>query len=109
MAGGPSILWRRLDRPGHGAARLSLRNFTRVLFGTAVFAQDGQSCRLDYEVVCDRDWRTVAGRVTGWGGGEVVSVELAVASHRRWRLDGIECPQVAGATDLDLNFSPATN
>lgn len=108
MAGGPSILWRRLDRPGHDSARLSIRDSTRVLTGTAVFAQDGEACRLDYEVVCDREWRTMAGRVSGWVGGEIVSLEIAVSSHR-WFLGGMECREVAGATDLDLELSPSTN
>ena len=26
-----------------------------------------------------------------------------------WRLNGVECPDVAGCLDIDLSFSPATN
>jgi uncharacterized protein len=108
MAGGPSILWRRLDRPGHESARLSIRDSTRVLAGTAVFAHDGEACRLDYEVVCNRAWRTLAGRISGWVGSEIISLEIAVSSHR-WYLGGMDCREVAGALDLDLEFSPSTN
>jgi hypothetical protein len=51
-----SILWRRLDRPGHEAARLFAENSLWHLAGTAVFAHpatEGQSCRLDYLIICD--------------------------------------------------------
>jgi hypothetical protein len=60
-------------------------------------------------VVCDSSWKTTSGRVTGWIASRTVEVELSVDSARRWRLDGVECPAVAGAIDLDLNFSPSTN
>jgi hypothetical protein len=104
----PSILWRRLDRPGHEAARLSSHGPRWHLTGTAVFAHDRQPCRLDYLVVCDVDWRTLSGRVTGWVGDEVVEVDVSVDSQV-WRLNGTESPEVARCIDLDLNFSPSTN
>lgn len=104
-----SILWRRQDRPGHESARVSLLDSRWHLTGTAVFAQDEQPCRLDYQVLCDSNWQTSSGRVTGWVGDETVAIELTVDSTRRWRLNGRECPAVAGCLDLDLNFSPSTN
>jgi len=79
------------------------------LAGTAVFAHNQQPCRLDYLVVCDSEWQTLSGRVAGWVGNETVEIELSADSARRWRLNGTECPAVAGCTDLDLNFSPSTN
>jgi uncharacterized protein len=103
-----SILWRRLDQPGHEAARLSALESGWHLAGTAVFASEGRPCRLDYIVVCDRDWRTVTGRVTGWVGEGLVDVDVT-ADAGRWRLNGVECPAVAGCSDLDLEFSPSTN
>jgi hypothetical protein len=107
--GGASVLWRRLDRPGHESSRLDSRDAHWRLAGTAVFAHDGRPCRLDYLVRCDRAWRTVAAEVAGWVGEEVVKIDIEVDPDRRWRLNGAECPQVAGCVDLDLNFSPSTN
>lgn len=104
-----TILWRRLDRPGHESARLSFRDGSWRLAGTAVFAYDREPCRLDYLIVCDAAWQTRSGRVTGWVGERSVEVELAVDAARRWWLNGAECPDVTGCVDLDLNFSPATN
>jgi hypothetical protein len=104
-----SILWRRLDRAGHEAGRLSWQESRWHLTGTAVFAHDRQACRLDYSVVCDSAWHTVSGRVAGWIGDGTVEIELLVDDARRWRLNGTECPAVTGCVDLDLNFSPSTN
>ncbi|MCI0394414.1 MAG: putative glycolipid-binding domain-containing protein [Chloroflexi bacterium] len=103
------ILWRRLDRPGHESARLFFQESSWRLTGTAVFMHDQQPCRLDYLVVCDAEWQTVAGKVAGWVGRETVEIEIAVDAARRWWLNGMERPEVAGCTDLDLNFSPSTN
>ena len=103
-----TVLWRRLDRPGHESARLSFRQSRWYLTGTSVFAHDQQACRLDYRVECDAEWRTLSGRVAGWVGSGEVDVELSVASGR-WRLNATEVTSVAGCTDLDLNFSPSTN
>jgi hypothetical protein len=98
------MIWRRLDIPGHESARL----VDRTLSGTAVFLHEGQPCRLDYLVVCDPDWRTVSGRVSGWVGDRTIEVECS-ADSGRWKLNGAECPQVEGCIDIDLNFSPSTN
>ncbi|HKH49150.1 MAG TPA: putative glycolipid-binding domain-containing protein [Thermoanaerobaculia bacterium] len=104
-----SILWRRLDRPGHESARIFSRDSRWHLTGTAVFAHEGQPCRLDYSIVCDEDWQTLSGRVAGWVGQETIEIDIVVDSDHRWWLNGAECPNVAGCTDLDLNFSPSTN
>jgi len=104
-----SVLWRRLDRPGHDSARLLFQHPYWRLTGTAVFAYDRQPCRLDYLVTCDSEWRTLSGKVAGWVGDETVEIEISVDAARRWRLSGTEGPEVTGCTDLDLNFSPSTN
>jgi len=104
-----SILWRRLDRPGHESSRLFQRGSQWNLVGTALFAHDEQPCRLDYLVVCDAKWQTLSGKVSGWIGTEIIEIDLSVDSARRWRMNGRECPEVEGCFDLDLNFSPSTN
>jgi hypothetical protein len=104
-----SILWRRLDRPGHESARLSSQDSYWHLTGTAVFAYDQLPCRLDYLVVCNSNWQTLSGRVAGWVGVETIAVEISVDATGRWWLNDKEHPDVAGCIDLDLNFSPSTN
>lgn len=104
-----SILWRRVDMPGHEASRLSPAEGGWRLEGTAVFAHEGKPCRLDYRIACDQAWRTVSVSVSGWVGEREVEIEIAADGARVWRMNGAECPQVAGCDDIDLNFSPSTN
>ena len=106
---GKAILWRRLDRPGHEYARLWWDGTRWQLAGIAIFQHEQQPCRLDYSVVCDGQWLTQGGRVTGWVGDKAIDVEVAVDASKIWRINGTECPEVAGSIDLDLNFSPSTN
>ena len=103
------ILWRRIDTPGHEFARLTNQDSAPCLSGTAVFRWDRQPCQLDYRVICDAHWRTVAGKVTGFVGDESIDIECTVDSGCHWRLNGKAQPAVAGCIDLDLNFSPSTN
>jgi uncharacterized protein len=103
------MLWRRLDRPGHEAARLVFHPPFWQLTGTAVFAEAGAPCRLEYQVTCDPSWRTRHAQLTGWFGTRRIVRTISADARRRWRLDGRECPLVEGCVDLDLSFSPATN
>jgi len=98
------ILWRRLDRPGHEAARV---DGTSVV-GAAVFAHDGTACALAYSVVCDASWRTQHARVRGFLGAREIDVRIDVDGER-WMLNGNEVDAVRGCIDVDFNFSPSTN
>ncbi len=104
-----SILWRRLDSPGHEFCRLSLQDSRWHLAGTAMFAHNQLPCQLDYLVICNSDWKSLSGKVAGLVGDEAVQIDISVDSSRRWRLNGRECPKVAGCVDIDLAFSPSTN
>jgi hypothetical protein len=104
-----TIMWRRLDVPGHEAARLTTRDGAHVLAGTALFLYQGLPCRLEYSISCSPIWETVAARVEGWVGHDEIEITMAVDASRRWQLNGSEVPGVAGCIDLDLHFSPSTN
>ena len=99
-----SVLWRRLDRPGHEACRLTAVESGWQLAGTAVFSHEHQPCRLDYLIVCDPEWHTRSGRVAGWVGEDEIAIELTVDAMRCWRLNGAEVQAATGCVDLDLNF-----
>ena len=104
-----TILWRRLDLPGHEAAYLELAPDGWRLGGSAVFGgEEGEPCALTYEILCDGAWRTVSSRVTGWIGARSVNAVVETAGGR-WTLNGGEARDVEGAIDVDLNFSPSTN
>jgi uncharacterized protein len=104
-----TVLWRRLDLPGHDSARLAFESPHWRITGTAVFAREQRPCRLDYSVVCDAAWNTLSANVSGWVGDNSVDIELTVDAAHTWRMNGIECPAVRGCVDVDLHFTPATN
>jgi uncharacterized protein len=97
---GHSVLWQRLDRPGYESARVFFKQSLWHLTGTAVFAHDRQPCRLDYIIICNSDWQTFSGKVTGWMGNESVDIELSVDRDHRWNFKGKECPEVRGCIDI---------
>jgi uncharacterized protein len=104
-----SILWRRLDTPGHESARLFYQADSWNLEGSAVFSHERQPCRLDYHIVCDSGWQTRLARVDGWIGNSPIEIAITVNPAQRWLLNEHEYPTAAGCIDLDLNFSPSTN
>ena len=104
-----SILWRRLDTPGHEAAWLTEDDHGHRLCGTAVFAGGQAPCALSYDLICDDRWVTRSLRLTGRRGSEAIDLTVTADRHRRWWLHGREVPAVSGCVDLDLSFSAATN
>jgi hypothetical protein len=102
-----TVLWRRLDLPGHEACRLIARDTGWEITGTAAFAYERHPCRLDYAIACDPQWRTLSAVVSGWVGEQDVEVEVTREDSGLWRLNGREISELAGA--VDLNFSPVTN
>jgi uncharacterized protein len=104
------IVWRRLDCPGHESASVFSKDNEWHLQGAAVFLHDkADACRLNYEIICDSQWRTHSALVTGWVGNRPIESRVVVGPDGRWLLNDDECPQVEACIDVDLNFSPSTN
>lgn len=103
------MLWRRLDRPGHEAARLAVRDSGWQLAGTALFAHESAPCQLDYVIACDAAWLTRSVHVSGWIGSRAIDLDVRTDAARGWRLNGTDQPAVRGCLDIDLAFSPSTN
>ena len=104
-----SILWRRVDRPGHESARVRSVDAGWQLEGSAVFVENSQPVRLDYRVICDRNWNSRAATVVGWLGDATVDIDVRVSDDGQWSVNGELQPGVTRCLDLDLNFSPSTN
>lgn len=104
-----AAIWRRLDTPGHDAARLAPGRDGWVLEGAAVFLHVGLACSLRYSVETDERWHTRRARVAGWAGPEPVDARIEVGEGERWSLDGAPQPALDGCIDVDLAFTPATN
>lgn len=104
-----SIIWRRLDTPGHEAVHVYCDEDGWYLDGSTVFLHEGNPCRIEYLVECDLDWRTVAAAVDGWVGDELIDYEIEVKPGEIWYRNGENVSAVKGCVDIDLNFSPVTN
>jgi len=103
-----SILWRRLDAPGHDACRLAPTADGWRLRGTAVFRHDAGPAQLRYDVRADRDWHTREARVDGWVGARLVRLRVRRLAAG-WSVNGAPSTVAHDCVDVDLGFTPATN
>jgi hypothetical protein len=106
---GASILWRRLDVPGHDTATIAEGSAGAELRGMAVFRDEGGPTALQYRVRCNARWHTTEAQVHGWRGKEPIELRVVRDEQGHWSLNGTSYPAVAGCLELDLNFTPATN
>lgn len=104
-----TVLWRRLDQPGHEICTLRSLNEEWSLSGTAIFAEKSGPCKLDYRILCSADWQTRTVDLFGVLGGNEIQIEFSVDSHRVWYRNGVVCSAVSECIDIDLGFTPATN
>lgn len=104
-----TILWRRLDKPGHDACRLMQRDDGWLIKGAAAFRHEAGAAALNYEIECDPEWRTRQGVVKGWVGSHRVGLRITRNSTGSWILNGRTVPNLQECVDLDLGFTPATN
>jgi uncharacterized protein len=104
-----SILWRRLDSPGHDACRLEQHGSGWQVEGTTVFQLGGRPAHLSYAAACDVSWRALSGHVRGWIGDRTVEFFIARSSGGAWTLDGEDVPGLLDCMDLDFGFTPSTN
>ena len=105
-----TILWRRLDTPGHDVCRLEHDGASWQLDGAAVFRHDdGRPAQLHYRVRCDKAWHAQWGTVRGWLGGEAIDLSIVRDAHGGWKLNDAAVPDLGHCTDLDLGFTPASN
>jgi hypothetical protein len=103
-----TMLWRRLDQPGHDACQLVASVAGWRLCGTAVFGHEEGPAHLRYDVRADAHWRTRAGRVDGWVGDRPVRIRVRRLASG-WEVNGTASDLARECLDLDLGFTPATN
>jgi uncharacterized protein len=103
-----AALWRRLDTPGHDAARLVRTDLGWSLRGTAVFRHEAGPACIGYALHLDLSWRTMRGEVRGFLAGRSVSHAIT-RGPEGWRLDGMPVAGLDRLLDLDYGFTPATN
>ncbi|HEX3695697.1 MAG TPA: putative glycolipid-binding domain-containing protein [Polyangia bacterium] len=104
-----SILWRRLDSPGHDACRIEQHGSGWQIDGAAVFGLGGRPARLTYAATCDVSWRAQSGHVRGWIGERSVAFSIERTAAGGWTLNDEDVPGVRDCMDLDFGFTPSTN
>jgi hypothetical protein len=104
-----SMLWRRLDAPGHDACRLVREGERWRLEGVAAFRDDRTVAQLAYRVTCDQYWRTLDAHVHGSLGSVEVDIGLRRSARGVWILNGEAGPDLPDCVDVDLGFTAATN
>lgn len=103
------ISWHRLDVPGREEAYVECKNDGWHLEGVLDVTEGGVEARLRYKITCDPEWRTRSAVIEGDVGGEAIRFVLEADGAGNWRRDGEPVPELAGALDVDLGFTPATN
>jgi len=100
--------WRRLDGEGTDRCTLARAEHGWLLSGQAHWREEGAEANLLYTVRCDPDWATLTADITGERAGAPVALRIQ-SGPEGWEMNGVAQPEVAGCTDIDLSFTPATN
>jgi hypothetical protein len=103
------IRWRRLDAPGQDAAQLLSKVGAWHLSGVAEFANEGEPCRLEYDIECSESWLTRRARVSGRIGERAVALDVVHDERGGWTSAGVPVRALEGCLDVDLEFTPSTN
>jgi uncharacterized protein len=101
--------WRRLDVPGREEARVERTANGWHLTGELDADEAGVSARLRYSIDCDLEWHTRSALIEGEANGKPIRFALAADGEGNWTRDGAPLPELSGALDVDLGFTPATN
>jgi hypothetical protein len=104
-----SVAWRRLDVPGREEAEIRLVPGGWHLSGTVDVEEAGHNAQFSYRIDVDEGWRTRSALVEGKSGARPFRLGLSADGRGNWFREGEPVPALAGALDVDLGFTPATN
>ena len=104
-----TLIWRRIDYPGHEWCSLTRHSEGATLHGVAVVQWKSRPCSMEYVIRCNALWQTRTTLLMCNIGAKRVAVEIKVDSKGQWRYNGEIVGTVQGCIDVDLGFSPSTN
>ncbi|HEX7940950.1 MAG TPA: putative glycolipid-binding domain-containing protein, partial [Gemmatimonadaceae bacterium] len=87
---GETILWHRLDLPGHEIATIASTADGWLLDGVAVLAEGGRPCRIEYGIECDARWVTRRCLLGGRLGAQPVHLDVRRNASGVWSVDGVD-------------------
>ncbi len=104
------VAWRRGDEVETDEwCTLTVRPAGASLVGTVIGAQGGLPLRIEYRVFTNASGMTTGVHVRQWHGFEQRQLTLDRNEKGAWTRDRATVRQLKGCTDVDLEFSPATN
>jgi uncharacterized protein len=103
-----SGLWRWLQGAGLERFEFLRSGNGWIMRGTIVTLADDVATEAKYELACDDSFRTTRAQVSVREPGTERSLHIE-AENGRWYENGRENPNVKGAIDIDLGWSPSTN
>jgi hypothetical protein len=103
-----TIIWRKIDTPGHDACSLYQNAFGWAICGTAVYLFNNTPALANYLVTCDTSWQFLHGKINGFV--ESKAFEFTISrKNGLWTLNAVPVSGIETCIDLDLGFTPATN
>lgn len=100
IAGSHVVMWIAHQPPGNDACRFAVTSRSLLIEGSCT----GEATTR-YRVRAERSGITRRARIYSRLGEHLIERDKS----GRWEMDGREVPEVAGALDIDLGFTPATN
>lgn len=110
-----TVLWKQIDEPWMERCTL-IESVGRspahwTLEGTVIGTSKTVPFEVTYQVYCEQGWATRGVLVGSRIGTEARNTQLWLGDDGGWSLEPgeVELPELAGALDVDLGFTPATN
>lgn len=102
--------WRHLHaRDGFEVAFFDVGDDGISVRGHTTAVEEGEAWAVSYEIELGPDWHTRTAVVRGAGAGGDRETRLELGAGGRWRVDGVERPDLDGILDVDLGSSSMTN
>lgn len=105
------VLWRRVDEPWMERCTLAREvqgGGPWTMDGVVLGTSEGEPFEVRYSVSCDDGWITLGVGIDARIGTRTLDLELE-REEGIWLVNGSKAPQLTGATDVDLGFTPSTN
>jgi|SRR5580704_10752796 hypothetical protein len=112
MTGGPlvrHILWHCSSLASSEYAWLIERGDECRIRGLAVLPLGVDPCHIDYDVLCDSEWKPRSCSISVTLPMHVRTIALTSDHPGRWEINGEAADDLTGSSDIDLGWTPATN
>lgn len=101
--------WQRLDERGQERCVYVCEIEMCLLAGAGGLAINGSGLVYEYRIELDTSWQAQRAGIVAHLGSEEFHVLLERRAEGVWAVDGTPSAQLAGCTDVDFEFSAATN